>query len=155
MYITQTWGRRVHRKTPTDISPNYWQEISNINIYFVIYVFVLDICYQHQLSVLEIYPINNWWIHVSWRVSVRPWDAGLGNVHLTHDIFVLDMNVWTLKLGDDYLRWWTSEFCNGVMNVWGDERLNSVKGWWTSKVMNVWGDECLRWWTSEVMNVWF
>ena len=51
MYISQPCDRRVHRNTPADIipqlfffigqSPNCWKEISNTNIYLVIYIFVL------------------------------------------------------------------------------------------------------------------
>ena len=54
------------------------------------------------------------------------------------------MNVW----GGERLRWWTSE----VVNVWGGERLILHWGWWTSGVVNVWfytgGGERLGWWTS-------
>ena len=52
------------------------------------------------------------------------------------------------------LGWWMSEFCNGVMNVLGDESLR----WWKSQVMKVlsderpilgMGDESPRWWMSH------
>ena len=38
-----------------------------------------------------IYSANNWGIYVSWRVSVRPSGAGLGNVHFLKNKFVLDI----------------------------------------------------------------
>ena len=38
-----------------------------------------------------IYSANNWSIYVSWRVSVRPSGAGLGNVHFLKNKFVLDI----------------------------------------------------------------
>ena len=44
-----------------------------------IYTLVLDICCQHL------------GVNASWRVSVRPLCAGLGNVHFLTYIFVLDI----------------------------------------------------------------
>ena len=71
-----------------------------VKVHFLEYSFVLDIyilpTIKEYMSVefiylYWIYCANNWGIYVSWRVSVRPSGAGLGNVHFLKNKFVLDI----------------------------------------------------------------
>ena len=53
----QPCAQRIHRNLPTDMStyvfPNCWQNISNTNIYFVIFIFVFR--FEEYMSVVFIY----------------------------------------------------------------------------------------------------
>ena len=54
IYIPQPCTQRVHRNSPTDIYfSNFWQNISNTNIYFVIFIFVFR--FEEYMSVVFIY----------------------------------------------------------------------------------------------------
>ena len=53
----QPCAQRIHRNLPTDMStyvfPNCWQNISNTNLYFVIFIFVFR--FEEYMSVVFIY----------------------------------------------------------------------------------------------------
>merc|ERR1712001_789088 len=73
-HIPQPCARRAHRNPPTDIHSRNVGSLYPIPIYF---------CYKMSVEFINwywIYSANIWGMYVSWRVSVRPSGAGLGNM---------------------------------------------------------------------------